>query len=90
MDLIDRLLLAGAHVECADPYVDRTTTPGGAELESIPLTADRIAAADAVLVVTDHEAFDWQLVVDHCRLVVDTRGILRPFAKVLGARLVRA
>ena len=90
LDLIDRLLLAGAHVECADPYVDRTTTPGGAELESIPLTADRIAAADAVLVVTDHEAFDWQLVVDHCRLVVDTRGILRPFAKVLGARLVRA
>ena len=90
LDLIDRLLLAGAHVECADPYVDRTTTPGGAELESIPLTADRIAAADAVLVVTDHEAFDWQLVVRHCRLVVDTRGILRPFAKVLGARLVRA
>lgn len=90
LDLVDRLLLAGAHVECADPYVARATTSGGAELEAVPLTAERIASADAVLVVTDHEAFDWQLVVDHCRLVVDTRGILRPFAKALGARLVRA
>ena len=90
LDLIDRLLLAGAHVECADPYVEQATTPGGAELASVPLTAERIATADAVLVVTDHEAFDWQLVALHCRLVVDTRGILRPFAKVLGARLVRA
>ena len=90
LDLIDRLALAGAHVEAADPHVTQARTPGGAEVTSVALTADRIASADAVLIVTDHEAFDWHQVVAHANLIIDTRGILRPFAKQLGTRLVRA
>jgi len=90
LDLIDKLLLAGADVEAADPHVERATTPGGAEIAAVALDATRLARADAVLIVTDHTAFDYRAIADHARLVVDTRGIMRAFAAELGERLVRA
>ena len=40
------------------------------------LTADELAAADAVVMVTDHDAFDYDLVRTHARYVLDTRNRL--------------
>ena len=90
LDLVDRLLLAGAAVTAADPHVERVTTPGGVELEPAPLDRAALEDADAVLVVTDHAAFDWPLVAEAARLVVDTRGVMRAFARTMGERLVQA
>ena len=90
LDLVDRLLFAGAQVITVDPHVERATTPGGAELEPVPLDAAQLEAADAVLVVTDHTAFDYPLIAERARLAVDTRGILRAFAHQMGERLVLA
>ena len=90
LDLVDRLLLAGAAVTTVDPHVARVATPGGAELEPAPLTAEALDAADAVLVVTDHRDLDWPLVAERARLAVDTRGVLRAFARTMGERLVLA
>ena len=46
-------------------------------LQSIPLTPERLAAADAVLIATDHSGIDYDLIVRHSRLVVDTRNATR-------------
>jgi UDP-N-acetyl-D-glucosamine dehydrogenase len=46
-------------------------------LRSEPLTAERLAAADAVLIATDHSGIDYDLVVRHARLIVDTRNATR-------------
>jgi UDP-N-acetyl-D-glucosamine dehydrogenase len=46
-------------------------------LRSVPLSAETIAAADAVLIATDHSQFDYQFIVDHSRLIVDTRNATR-------------
>jgi len=35
----------------------------------------RIASFDAVLIATDHDSVDYRTLVDHSRLVVDTRNI---------------
>jgi UDP-N-acetyl-D-glucosamine dehydrogenase len=35
--------------------------------------ADELAAADAVVIITDHDAFDYELVRTHARYVLDTR-----------------
>ena len=43
----------------------------------MPLTAEGLAAADAVLIATDHSVFDYEFVVRHSRLVVDTRNATR-------------
>ena len=46
-------------------------------LKSVPLTAERLAEADAVLIATDHTGIDYDLIVRHSRLVVDTRNATR-------------
>ena len=43
--------------------------------ESVPLTPDMLSTVDAVVIVTDHRAIDYQMVVDHAPLVLDTRNI---------------
>ena len=47
------------------------------QLRSVPLTAEALGAADAVLIATDHSLFDYEFIVRHSRLVVDTRNATR-------------
>ena len=44
------------------------------ELTSSELTPEFLAAQDCVLVATDHSAYDFEQIVKHSRLVVDTRN----------------
>ena len=66
------LLDMGADVRAADPHVvedahiDRRVT-------RVPLTPDQITAADAVVLLADHDAFDLDLVREHAAYVLDTR-----------------
>ncbi|GIF16507.1 nucleotide sugar dehydrogenase [Actinoplanes teichomyceticus] len=66
------LLDMGAEVRAADPHVvedarvDRRVT-------RVSLTAGEVAAADAVVLLADHDAFDLDLVAGHARYVLDTR-----------------
>jgi UDP-N-acetyl-D-glucosamine dehydrogenase len=46
-------------------------------MASQPLTAEVLAGQDAVIVVTDHSAVDYELVARHSKVVVDTRGVYR-------------
>jgi UDP-N-acetyl-D-glucosamine dehydrogenase len=45
------------------------------DLKSVPLDAGTIAAQDAVVIATNHDAFDYALVKEHAQLIVDTRGV---------------
>jgi UDP-N-acetyl-D-glucosamine dehydrogenase len=76
MELLDR---KRAQLSYHDPFVP-TLQPSRRydfRLSSVPLTAETLAAADAVLIATDHSAIDYDLVVRHSRLVVDTRNATR-------------
>jgi UDP-N-acetyl-D-glucosamine dehydrogenase len=67
----EQLLGLGAVVRAVDPYVDQARLDP--RIEMVELTADELAAADGVIVLTDHDAFDWELVAEHSRFVFDTR-----------------
>ncbi len=43
--------------------------------ESIDLNAESIRGYDAVLISTDHDNIDYQLIADNARLVIDTRNV---------------
>ena len=45
---------------------------------SLDLSPETVASFDAVVVVTDHRAFDWPMIADNAQLVVDTRNALEP------------
>jgi UDP-N-acetyl-D-glucosamine dehydrogenase len=74
--ILDLLQARGAVVSYNDPHVP--TLPRmrhhHLRLDSQPLTPEFLAAQDCVLVVTDHSAYDYEAIVRHSRLVVDTRN----------------
>lgn len=72
LDIIKLLEQQGAHVEFHDPHV-ASFLEDGKTVHSVPLTPERLAAADCVMIVTDHTAIDYGMVRKHARLVVDTR-----------------
>ena len=45
--------------------------------QSVALTAESIAKFDCVLIATNHDAFDYDLIKKHAKLIVDTRGVYR-------------
>lgn len=80
-ELIDRLLELGADVRYHDPHIPKAprmrSWPDLPPMESVTLTPEELSAADVVLLVTDHAAVDYDAVLEHAPLVVDTRGVYR-------------
>lgn len=79
LDILHLLSQRGAEVSYHDPYVPSLRREGVA-LDSSPLTEAALAAADCVVVVTDHRAFDWAWIGARARLIVDTRNAVRQHA----------
>jgi len=75
-EVLHLLALRGAAVEYHDPLVPRFREHG-LDLASVELTAERLDAADLVLILTDHTAVDYGFVVQCARLVLDTRNATR-------------
>lgn len=66
----------GAFVAYNDPYIHTLTTARdpALRLDSEPLSPDFLAAQDCVLIVTDHSAYNYDWIVRHAPLVIDTRN----------------
>jgi UDP-N-acetyl-D-glucosamine dehydrogenase len=75
-ELIELLTAKGATVEYSDPHVPvfKKMRRYSFNLESVALTASTIAGYDLVLLATDHDAFDYELIRANATLLVDTRG----------------
>ncbi len=92
LDLIHLLNQQGATVEYHDPLAPSLREAGlqmasvGTEGETTLSAA--LAAADCVVVVTDHSSYDWEDVVRRSRLVVDTRNAVAR-AGVKGGRVFK-
>lgn len=80
VDVARRLQALGADVHAVEPYAEPHHIPGGVTV--VDLTEREVRTADAVVVVTDHDAFDYDLVVRHARYVFDTRNRCRPAVTV--------
>lgn len=78
LKIIDELLKKGAVISFHDPHIPVMKRsrhyPGMPELESVSLTPETLASQDGVLILTDHDAVDYDHVVRHSALVVDTRN----------------
>jgi UDP-N-acetyl-D-glucosamine dehydrogenase len=89
--ILEMLAKRGAVVTYHDPHVP--TLPAmrnhTIRLDSRPLTPAYLAGQDAVVIVTDHTAVDYDLVVRNARLVVDTRNATAT-CKEAGGRVVKA
>ena len=66
----------GAEVSYNDPWIPqlRPTRKYDFRMKSTPITPKNLADADAVIIVTDHSAYDFADIVTHSQLVIDTRN----------------
>ncbi|MEO7803563.1 MAG: nucleotide sugar dehydrogenase [Actinomycetota bacterium] len=76
IEIIERLIKAGAQVNYNDPLCESLTVKG-TELASVPL--DTVATYDLVLLHTAHETYDWSHIAASARLILDTRNALSEF-----------
>ena len=86
LDVITELAARHAHLTYHDPWVPAIAV-NGLSLETQPLTAESLQAADCVVIATDHTSFDWDFVSAHARLVIDTRNALK--GRSGAARVIR-
>ncbi len=76
-ELMELLLELGADLTYSDPHVPSLPSMRHYDLpamESQELTPEFLASQDAVLIATDHTAFDYDGIVKNASLVVDTRN----------------
>jgi UDP-N-acetyl-D-glucosamine dehydrogenase len=78
LDILGLLHEKGADVVYHDPFVETVRLEGEHRMSSVPYSTALLESADCVVIVTDHSTFDYQQVVDHSRLIVDTRHAVSP------------
>ena len=74
--LMEIMLEKGAEVDYNDPLIPQLPEMRMYDIrrESVDLTAENLAKYDCVLISTDHTVYDWDFIVNHSKIVVDTRN----------------
>ena len=79
LEIIDLLLDLGAKIHFSDPFFKKIpmTRKYDIDITSEPLDKDTISSADLILLATDHDDYDYNLIYKEAKLIVDTRGRFR-------------
>ncbi len=76
LKLIELLREKGARVDYNDPYIPKTRKMRSYDLKmsSVPVTKKGLKRYDCVIIATDHSTYDYELIVENAKCVVDTRN----------------
>ena len=85
--LMELLEAKGAEIAYSDPFFPNfpIMRKHSFELSSIELSVESLSSFDVVILATDHDAFDYELIRSQSRLVVDARGRFRPNSSIVRA-----
>lgn len=78
--LIELLEDQGALLSYNDPYIPvlpKMRNYRVPSLESEAITVEYLSSLDCLLVATNHSSYDWDFIVEHAPLIVDTRNATR-------------
>jgi len=87
LELIDILIDKGALVDYCDPYFLSIpkTRKYQIELSSKDLSVDVLQSMDLVLLATDHDDYDYDLIEKESTMIIDTRGRFEKSDKIIKA-----
>tara|TARA_R110000850_G_scaffold96655_4_gene201880 strand:- start:16082 stop:17398 length:1317 start_codon:yes stop_codon:yes gene_type:complete len=79
VEIMELIEAKGALVSYSDPHVPvfPKMREHHFDLSSEPLTRENIASFDAIILATDHDKFDYELLSENARLIIDSRGKYR-------------
>ena len=75
--LLEKLQALGADISYNDPYVPvfpKLRDHTHFDLSSVELSGESLRGYDCVLLATDHDEYDYSLILKNAQLIVDTRG----------------
>jgi UDP-N-acetyl-D-glucosamine dehydrogenase len=82
LPVLEGLHAAGVDLHYVDAHVPQLDAGAAGRLTATALTAEALAAADIVVVITAHGDIDYRFVAEHAPLVFDTRNVVPPGAHV--------
>lgn len=86
--LMEKLRELGAIVSYSDPHIPKfpEMRKHHFDLSSVQLTPQNLSGYDCVLLATNHDKFDFQMIKESAKLIIDTRGVyIEPLPHVIKA-----
>jgi UDP-N-acetyl-D-glucosamine dehydrogenase len=79
VEIMEIIQARGGIVAYSDPHVPSfpKLREHYFDLQSVPLTPENVGEFDAVMLVTDHDRFDYDLIRQSASLIIDCRGKFR-------------
>ena len=76
LKIMELLMKEGAKVDYNDPYIPVLTPMRkyNFSAESVELTPDSLNSYDAVIVLTNHSCYDYKLIREKAKIIIDTRN----------------
>jgi len=80
VELMEMFRAKGADISYSDMYVPvfPEMREHSFNLESVDITIESVRQYDAIVLATDHDLFDYNLIQKNARIIVDTRGKYSP------------
>ncbi|MBC61324.1 MAG: UDP-N-acetyl-D-glucosamine dehydrogenase [Zetaproteobacteria bacterium] len=79
LEILSLLKEQGANIAYSDPFVLKVPKLRrySFDMNSVEITKESLEGFDAVILLTDHDAFDYPLIGKHSKILIDTRGKYR-------------
>jgi UDP-N-acetyl-D-glucosamine dehydrogenase len=77
LKIMELLMKEGAEVDYNDPYIPelRPMRKYNFSARSVELTPDSLSSYDAVIVTTNHSCYDYKLIREKSKIIIDTRNV---------------
>ena len=87
LEIIQKLVEKGANVKFSDPYFKSFphTRNCKIDIDCIEISPENIKFFDLVILVTDHDSFDYEVILQNSSIIIDTRGRFEVSSKVIRA-----
>lgn len=87
IEILNLLHEKGAKIEYCDPYLNEIPVmrKKSLRLKSIDLSLKKLNSFDIVLLLTDHDIFDYEYILENSKLIIDTRGRYEQKGKIYRA-----
>jgi UDP-N-acetyl-D-glucosamine dehydrogenase len=85
--IIEKLISLNANISYSDEYVEQITELAGLNkpLKSKVISPKLLQSCDCILLTTDHDNFDYELIQRHSKMIIDTRGKFKKSKKIVQA-----
>lgn len=77
LPLMQQFLSWGMDVSYYDPWLPTVPLENGQVLSSAEVLSDAVLQSDLIILVTDHDDVDYPWVLNHAKLIFDTRNVLK-------------